>query len=323
MEIKLRASVVLVWLAVLPASSVRADDHLKVSFDPPWHHETDMVVPDRGLTFTVAGIDDLADFHGDPIDPKLVLYVGGNYYFLMPLLVKAFVDDHPAFAGRIYWETLPPGLLLDQIKAGGIVTSGNMTWKVPADVYLASMEAVTHAISEELLVAPAIPYVTNTLTIMVPRGNPANIRGLRDLGAPGVRLSMPNPAFEGVARQIQASLTKAGGPKLEEEVYGAKVKDQTTFLTRIHHRQTPELLLQGHADAGVVWQSEARYQEAEGQSITNVDIPAAENTIGTYAGAVVNGALNADAARLWLDFLRTRTALGIFERFGFTPYRSP
>ncbi len=313
----------MLWFAALFSSSVRADDHPRATLGPPWHHETDTVVPDKGLTFTVPGIDDLADFHGDAIDPKLVLYVGGNYYFLMPPLVEAFIHRHPEFAGHVYWETLPPGLLLDQIKARGVVTSGNMTWKVLADIYFASLEGVTRAISDGLLLAPAIPYVTNTLTIMVPRGSRANIRGLRDLGRPDLRLSMPNPAFEGVAQQIKAALIKAGGQKLEEEVYGSKVANGTTFLTRIHHRQTPMLLIGGQADAGVVWQSEARNQEAEGQPITHVDIPPDQNATGIYAGAVVKGAPHVDAARLWLAFVRAPEAAGIFERYGFSAYRSP
>ena len=322
MDIKLFGLGALSWLAASPVSSARADDHPKAPYAQPWQHETDRVVPDRGLTFTVPGIDDLADFHGNPLDPKLVLYVGGNYFFLMPALVQAFVHRYPQYDGRIYWETLPPGLLLDQIKSGGVVTSGNMTWKVPADVYLAGAEGVTRAISDGLLVAPAVAYMTNTLAIMVPRANPANIHGLNDLGRPDVKLSMPNPAFEGVALQIQTSLVKAGGQKLEQAVYGLKVKDGTTFLTGIHHRQTPMLLMQGLADAGVVWQSEARYQEAEGHPIAHVDIPSAQNTIGTYAGAMVKGAAHAEAARLWLDYVRSPDALGIFEPYGFSAFRA-
>ena len=41
---------------------------------------------------------------------------------------------------------------------------------------------------------------------------------------------MPNPEFEGVARQIRAALVKAGGEALAEQVYGKKVKDGETVL---------------------------------------------------------------------------------------------
>ena len=67
-----------------------------------------------------------------PHDPKLSLFVGGNYYFAMAPLVETFEKLHPEFKGHIYWETIPPGLLVKQIKAGGTITVGNMTWTVKA-----------------------------------------------------------------------------------------------------------------------------------------------------------------------------------------------
>jgi ABC-type molybdate transport system substrate-binding protein len=304
-------------LATFAMACADAAEGSAVQSPIPWQHENDTVVSHKGLTFTVPDVDDLADFHGDAVDPKLVLYVGGNYFFVMEPLVKAFSRQHPEYDGRVYWETLPPGLLIEQIKAGGTVTCGNMTWKVPADVYLAGIEGVSKAVADGLLTGPAIPYVANRLEIMVPAGNPAHIRGLEDLRKPGIRLSMPNPAFEGVAHQIQASLIKAGGQELKKAVYVTKVADGSTILTEIHHRQTPMFLMQGRADAGVVWQSEVRYQEAVGHPIGSVQIPAEQNTIGIYAGAVVKGAPHPEAANAWLTFVRSSEAMAIFGKFGF------
>ena len=45
-----------------------------------------------------------------------------------------------------------------------------------------------------------------------------------------------NPQWEGVARQIQISLRKTGGPALERMVYDTKVKNGETILTHIHHK---------------------------------------------------------------------------------------
>jgi molybdate transport system substrate-binding protein len=133
---------------------------------------------------------------------------------------------------------------------------------------------------------------------------------------------MPNPEFEGVARQIEASLKKAGGEALATTVYKTKIADGTTILTHIHHRQTPLFLMQGRAQAGVTWQSEARFQEQVGNPISHVDIPSAQNTTAIYAGAAVKGAPHPDAARLWLSFIHSPTALSIFERYGFKPFRT-
>ena len=290
---------------------------------PPWQEGANNDATERGLEFTVPDADNLADFHGDPANPLLVLYVGGNYFFAMAPLVEAFEARYPRYKGRLFWETIPPGLLIKQIEAGGRVTVGNMSWTAKADVYLAGLQAVQKQIDGGLLAAPAVPYVTNTLTIMVPKGNPAHITGLADLGNASVRLAMPNPEFEGVAQQIKASLQKAGGDVLVNMVYETKVRDGTTRLTQIHHRQTPLWIMLGTAAAGVTWQSEALFQEQVGHPIGHVDIPEAQNTTGVYAGAIVKNASHPQAARQWLDFICSPESLAIFERYGFKPYVAP
>jgi molybdate transport system substrate-binding protein len=302
-------------LAAYAAEPVRHD-----AFFPPWQHGENNDATQRGFEFTVPQVDDLADFHGDVSDPKLVLYVGGNYFFAMAPLVAAFEQQHPEFKGRIYWETIPPGLLVKQIEAGGTITSGNMTWTAKPDAYLAGLKKVQGLIDQGVLTGPAVPYVTNTLTIMVPAGNPGHVKDLSDLGRPDVHLAMPNPEFEGIARQIEASLKKAGGDALATTVYKTKVADGSTVLTHIHHRQTPLFLMQGRAQAGVTWQSEAIFEEQVGNPITHVDIPSAQTTTAVYAGAEVKGAAHPEAARLWLSFIRSPKALSIFERYGFKPF---
>jgi ABC-type molybdate transport system substrate-binding protein len=287
---------------------------------PPWQKGANNDVADRGLEFTVPEVDNLPDFHGNPIDPKLVLYVGGNYFFALAPLVKAFEANNPDLEGRIFWETLPPGLLVKQMEAGGTVTVGNMTWTVKPDAYLAGLQAVQRLIGEGKLEQPAVPYVSNILAIMVPKGNPAQIAKLADLGQRNVRLAMPNPDFEGITDQIKISLKKAGGEALVTAVYETKAKDGSAYLTQIHHRETPLFLMQGRADAGVTWRSEAIFQEQIGNAITHVDIPDAENTTGIYAGGVVKGAAHKDAAEKWLAFLKSSQGAQIFARYGFKPY---
>jgi ABC-type molybdate transport system substrate-binding protein len=78
--------------------------------------------------------------------------------------------------------------------------------------------------------------------------------------------------------------------------------------------------MQGRAEAGVTWQSEAMFQEQAGHPITYVDIPASQNTTAIYAGAVVKGAAHPEAAKLWLSFIHSPQALSIFERYGFKAY---
>ncbi|GAB3628175.1 Molybdate-binding protein [Pandoraea terrae] len=287
---------------------------------PPWQNGRNNDALNRGFEFTVPEADVLADFHGDLSAPKLVLFVGGNYFFAMAPLVERFEKENPEYRGRIFWETIPPGLLVKQIKAGGTITVGNMTWTVKPDAYFAGLKKVEGLIADGTLTGPAVPYVTNKLAILVPQGNPKQVTSLSDLGRSDLRLAMPNPEFEGVARQIKASLEKVGGAPLSKAVYVDKVKSGVTVLTHIHHRQTALFLMHGDADAGVVWKSEAIFQEQAGHPLNHVDIPDAENTTAIYAGAMVRGAPHPAAARKWLAFIRSPSAFRIFERYGFMRY---
>ena len=261
--------------------------------------------------------DVMADFHGSLDDPALVLYASGNYFFAMGGLVRAFGEAHPNYRGRVFYETLPPGLLMKQMAEGGTVTSGNLTFTVRPDVMMAEQRASEGWVKDGRLAAPVISFATNDLTIMVPRGNPAHITGLADLSRPDLAIVMPNPAFEGVAQQIRASLVKTGGEALAHEVYDSKVAAGTAVLTRIHHRQTPLLLMQGLGQAGVTWTSEAIFQEQQGHPISHVAIPAEQNTRAIYSAAMVTGATHAAAARDWLDFIGSDAAFAILAPFGF------
>ena len=173
-----------------------------------------------------------------------------------------------------------------------------------------------------MFAGPAVPYVTNDLAIMLPKDNPAHVTGIEDFGKPGLRLVMPNPAYEGIARQIRASLAKVGGDALANQIYGTGVKSGQTILTHIHHRQSPLFLMQGLADAGITWKSEVMFQEQAGHPLTGIDIPPQYNTTAIYAGAMVKGAAHPQAARDWLAFIRSPPALAIFGRYGFKPYKA-
>lgn len=282
---------------------------------PPWSKGANDPAQ-QGYVFHVADVDNVPDLHGNPANARLVLFIGGNQFFVLPQLVAAFEQQHPELKGHIYYETLPPGILRRQIAANGAITLGNLTIQVKPDVFEAGARAVTQMQKDGQLHG-IVKYATNDLAIMIHAGNPHHIRSLNDLARPGIRLSMPNPEWEGVARQIQASLRKAGGDTLEKTVYQDKVKSGATLLTEIHHRQTPMRIMSGRADAGITWASEVRFQQSIGNPIAGVAIPAAQNTTAIYAGGVMKDAPHPAAAAAWLAFLQTDEAQAIYHQFGF------
>ncbi len=285
---------------------------------PPWSRGENIPAGGKGYVFQVDDIDNVPDLHGNPAGARLVLFLGGNQFMVLPELVAAFESHHPELRGRIFYETLPPGILRRQLAHGGTLTLGNLTLSVQADVYEAGARVVA-AMQSSGEVEKASAYATNELEIMVHGGNPLHVRSLRDLGGEAVRLSMPNPEWEGVARQIEAALARSGGEALVNQVMKTKVTAGTTYLTHIHHRQTPIRIMSGVSDAGVTWTSEVLFQQKIGNPISGVEIPASENSTATYAAAVLRGAPHADAARAWVAFLTTGEAQTIYRNYGFGP----
>ena len=288
---------------------------------PPWSGQRNDPARSQGYVFHVPDVDNVPDLHGNPADARLVLFIGGNQFFVLPQLVAAFEAQHPELAGHIFYETLPPGILRRQMAAENTLTLGNLTLRVQPDVYEAGARVVSQ-MHQAGQVTNVVRYTSNNLEIMVKAGNPKGIRSLNDLARPDVRLSMPNPKWEGVANQIANSLRKAGGESLCKTVYETKVQSGETMLTEIHHRQTPMRIMQGRADAGVTWASEVRFQESIHNPIAGVPIPDRQNTVAVYAGGVVTGAPHPQAAAQWLEFLRSPEAQGIYHRFGFQPVPS-
>jgi hypothetical protein len=288
---------------------------------PPWSKGTNNPALDKGYEFQVPDIDNVPDLHGNPNQALLVLFVGGNQFMVMPGLMRAFESEHPELRGRIFYETLPPGILSKQIASNGTITLGNFTLQVQADVYEAGLNGVQE-LEKAQIVGPPVSYTTNDLEIMVRQGNPLKIHSLSDLGGDGVRLSMPNPDWEGVARQIAMSMEKVGGAALVDKVMKQKVKDGSTFLTQIHHRQTPMRILNGQSDAGVTWASEVTFQEQIGNPVAGVIIPAGQNTNATYGAAMLKNAPHRDAAAAWLSFLSSEPAQQAYAAYGFKPVKS-
>jgi len=277
------------------------------TFDPPWNDP-----PASAVNFTVHGINNAPDLYGDIVDPQLVVFFAGNQFMCVDELLAAFRKAHPQYE-RIFVETLPPGILAKQID-GGSITLGNLRIAHRPDVYAAGksrMDSMARHFSR------TEAYAYNTLTIMVPRGNPGSVESVRDLGRDGLRVAMPNPAWEGIGRQILKVYDRVGGAELADAVMRKKVADGTTHLTKIHHRESPMRILYGQADAAPVWLSEVVYQQHIGHPVDLVEIPEADNIRATYVIGEMKNAPRPRAARDFVDFMTTETAKAIYRKYGF------
>jgi ABC-type molybdate transport system substrate-binding protein len=268
------------------------------------------------VAFAVPPVDAIADLQGDIVDPQLTVFFAGNQFMVVHDLMAAFRKAYPQHQ-RIFVETLPPGILAKQIETGSLVM-GNLKIELKPDIYTAGKGAIAERQQQHGWFAETYDYARNPLAILVAKGNPKGIRGLSDLGRSDVRVSMPNPAWEGIARQIEASYRKSGGQALDDAVMKTKVADGSTFLTRIHHRQSPLRVLQGDSDAAPVWSTEAYFQEhILHRPVQTIAIPAEQNSTATYTAARMKDAPHAQAAKDFMAFMRSAAAREVYRKYGF------
>lgn len=280
--------------------------------DPPWNPP-----PDNGKNFTVAGIDNVPDLYGDVNDPQLVVFFAGNQYMVVHDLVQAFRAAHPEYQ-RIFVETLPPGILVDQIEQGALIV-GNMRISLQADVYAAGRGRIESLQNDKQWFAQTADYARNRLAIMTTRGNPRNLTGWNDLAQPGLKICMPNPKWEGIAANaIIPALRAAGGEELVNRIYTQKAGQGDALLTQIHHRQTPMWIMQGKCEAGAVWYTEAYFHSMlTAHPLSMVTIPDAQNRYATYTAGLLKSAPHPQAGADFLQFLQSGEGQAVYLKYGF------
>lgn len=293
-------------LAVATFYSARAQEDTH-RYDPPWN-----TPPASAVEFTVKGINNVPDLYGDIVDPQLIVFFAGNQFMCVDELLAEFRRKHPHIE-RIFVETLPPGILARQIE-GGSLTLGNLRITHKPDVYTAGKSRIE---SMDGYFSRTEVYAYNGLSLMVPKGNPARITGLADLRKPAVKISMPNPAWEGIGRQIETAFRNAGGEALHQAIMVNKVSDGSTYLTRIHHRESPLRILYGTSDVAPVWTSEVVYQKMIGHPVEEIAIPLKQNVRASYIAGQLKAAPHPEAARLFMDYLISDEAKQIYKKYGF------
>ena len=274
------------------------------------------VIPaDREDDLHNLGFADVAD---------LVLFVAGNQFMVMEELLKAFQGKYPEVK-KIFYETLPPGLELKQILAGGALFQENLI-DVRPDVYASVSEAAMKQLQQNEFISGEdyFLYLHNRLVLMVPEGNPAQITSVEDLARSEVRISQPNPEYEDIAFHIMDMYRQAGGEALVHRVMEEKRAEGTTILTVVHHRETPLRIQMGTVDVGPVWATEIQHarQTKLAVDMVNPGEGLDQREKINYYICKLKGSGKPENGAKFLKFIRSPVAQGIYERYGFVPHFS-
>ena len=261
------------------------------------------------------------DLHGLEIADKadLVLFMAGNQFMAMKEIVAEFKARYSEVK-NIFYETLPPGLELKQILAGGAIFQ-NKAFNIYPDVYSSVNREAMQLLKKEGHIGQSgyHLYLHNRLTLMVPRGNPAQIRSVGDLARGDVRISQPDPQNEDIAYHIMDMYRQAGGDELIERIMEKKRAEGTTIFTIVHHRETPLRIAKKTVDVGPVWATEAVHAQSTDLAFDVIepgaDLDQRENI--DYYICRLRRAPHPQSAQNFLDFILSESGQRIYKKYGF------
>ena len=174
---------------------------------------------------------------------------------------------------------------------------------LPADVFAsADVKNMAKVTDADLLHGQPIAFATNSLEIVVEKGNPLNIDSLAQIATPGLLfvtcpIEVPIGGYTAeVLRNAGVTVTPAS---LEENVKG--------ILTKVSL---------GEADAGIVYRTDIL---AAGNSVTGVPIADNVNVTTKYLIGALRDSQNQDASQRFSIFLSSEQGQKIFSQFGFGP----
>lgn len=301
-------------LAAAPATPVVAADASKFASIPKnKDNDLKLYTADGKI---VKGADALGRMQAEA---GLILWLAGNQFFAMDDVVGAFRKDNPGAAVGII--TLPPGLLLKAIQGGGWTYAGKSYPGLP-DVYASVNLGHLKALKKAGMMDNYVIYLHNEMVLMVAQGNPKGIKGVKDMVRPDVRTSNPNPVSEGIMRFYGRKVLERHG--LWNQISAGKecASCQTTpnnWFTSVHHRETPERILDGRSDTGIVWVTEVEEAKRDGAKVDMVRLPPEDSLVNevSYAiGSLTNSRRKAMADR-YIRFLASPAAKAAYAKYGF------
>jgi molybdate transport system substrate-binding protein len=208
-------------------------------------------------------------------------------------------------AATVY-ETADPGATITLASGSSATLRTQIEQGAPADVFLSADQANAGMLVESGLTdGPAVDVAHTTLTIIVPRADPAGIRTPADLARPGVKViaAGPDVPITTYAGRVVANLGIAAA-------YDANVVSREDDV-----RAVVAKIELGEGDAAIVYATDA----AASGKVSTVAIPADANVTTVSAGVVVKSSRHVAAAHAFLAWLAGADGRAEMARFGFEP----
>ncbi|MFD6093463.1 molybdate ABC transporter substrate-binding protein [Oerskovia sp. NPDC060338] len=179
--------------------------------------------------------------------------------------------------------------LADQLLAGS-----------PGDVFASADTKNMDRVVEGGDAADPVVFATNTLTVVVPAGNPGGVTSFADLSREDLKVVVC--AAEVPCGSATAKVEAAAGTTVHRVSEEASVTDVLAKVTA------------GEADAGLVYVTDATLA---GDDVEVIDVPETKTVVNTYPIAVTSGAADAALAQEWLDLVTGPVGQAALAKAGF------
>jgi molybdate transport system substrate-binding protein len=175
----------------------------------------------------------------------------------------------------------------------------------PADVFASANMALPQQLYAKGLVTKPVVFTRNTLVLIVPSSNPADIHTVYDLRKQGVKLVVAAPAVPVGAYTLQILKNMALSDVLQNVV--SRETDVREVLAKV---------ALGEADAGFVYSTDARTVPGK---VNVIKLPAWAQPKVQYGIAVVSASPNRQAAQAFVNRILSKPAQAKLIAAGFLP----
>ncbi len=222
---------------------------------------------------------------------EVVALVASNAKGAFTQIIKQFeMQNKGATVKASYLGGTDIGKMVDEQQTADVVLVGSGTTE-----------------KEEHLLGPTTPVLRNREVILVPKGNPANIKTLKDLANPGVKLAMgtPDSAVGKLASQVIQNGAAAYGFD-----YIKGVRDNI----KVQSDKGSDIVgaVGGAANAAIAFQS-----DKNDAKFTTIPIDDKLNVVSTYNMAVTKNAKNPELATKLVELVAGSKAQAVLRKFNY------
>lgn len=200
------------------------------------------------------------------------------------------------------FEAAHPGTTISFNFGSSAILEEQIAHGAPADVFASADVEIMDRARKADLVGPPQVFASNTLELVVRKGNPLHIASLDDLTKADV-----------VA--LCAAKAPCGAKAAEALDRAGVVLDERRVTRGQDVKATLRQVTAGDADAAIVYVTDARTVSG---TATAVPIPPKQNVSTDYPIAVVSSSGKSDLARKWIAFVRGPVGQRALQAAGFS-----